>query len=205
MGSGSPLPGRSVKIYLISGEGGNPQPLLPGEHNEGAFSWSPDGNSLVFDKARSPGMRAADRELHLVDLRTLHVSRLPGSEGLHSPSWSPDGRYISAMRGDNQGLVVCDMTTRKWRELTEIKVGRPSWSRDGKYLYFDSYGNDPAVFRVRLGDRKVERLANLKGVQRAWRHHGGELPWIGLAPDDSPLLLRSAGTQEIYALEWEAP
>jgi hypothetical protein len=27
----------------------------------------------------------------------------------------------------------------------------------------------------------------------------------GLAPDDSPLLLRSAGTQHIYALDWEAP
>jgi hypothetical protein len=29
--------------------------------------------------------------------------------------------------------------------------------------------------------------------------------WLGLAPDDSPLLLRDTGTQEIYALDWEAP
>jgi len=28
---------------------------------------------------------------------------------------------------------------------------------------------------------------------------------IALAPDDSPFLLRDTGTQEIYALDWEAP
>jgi hypothetical protein len=26
-----------------------------------------------------------------------------------------------------------------------------------------------------------------------------------LAPDDSPLLLRDTGTQEIYALDWQVP
>jgi hypothetical protein len=29
--------------------------------------------------------------------------------------------------------------------------------------------------------------------------------WFGLAPDDSPLVLRDTGTQDIYALDWEAP
>jgi hypothetical protein len=26
-----------------------------------------------------------------------------------------------------------------------------------------------------------------------------------MAPDDSPLLLRDTGTQEIYALDWQVP
>jgi len=29
--------------------------------------------------------------------------------------------------------------------------------------------------------------------------------YLGLAPDDSPLLLRDTGTQEIVALDWQAP
>ena len=29
--------------------------------------------------------------------------------------------------------------------------------------------------------------------------------WMGLAPDDSPLLHRDAGTQEIYALDVQFP
>jgi hypothetical protein len=27
--------------------------------------------------------------------------------------------------------------------------------------------------------------------------------FLGLTPDDSPLLLRNLGTQDIYALDWE--
>jgi len=29
--------------------------------------------------------------------------------------------------------------------------------------------------------------------------------WFGLAPDDSPLLLRDTRSQEIYALDWQTP
>ena len=29
--------------------------------------------------------------------------------------------------------------------------------------------------------------------------------WVGLALDDAPLLVRDTGTQDIYALDWEAP
>jgi len=29
--------------------------------------------------------------------------------------------------------------------------------------------------------------------------------WVGLAPDDSPLLPPDAGTQDLYALDWDAP
>jgi hypothetical protein len=29
--------------------------------------------------------------------------------------------------------------------------------------------------------------------------------WFGLAPDDSPLLLKDTGSQEIVALDWQVP
>jgi hypothetical protein len=84
-------------------------------------------------------------------------------------------------------------------------VNSPVWSRDSQYLYFDSYpAKDAAIRRVRLSDHKLERVIDLEGFRRAesatflW-------PWMGLAPDDSPLLVRDIGTQEIYALDWEAP
>jgi hypothetical protein len=51
---------------------------------------------------------------------------------------------------------------------------------------------------VRVADRKLERLFSLKNIRLA------DI-WTGLAPDDSPLVLRDVGTQEIYALDWEAP
>ena len=54
---------------------------------------------------------------------------------------------------------------------------------------------------VRIDDGHVEVVASLKGFSRP---HGYGW-WFGLAPDDSPLVLRDVGTHEIYALDWEAP
>jgi Tol biopolymer transport system component len=134
-------------------------------------------------------------------LRTHQVSTLPDSQGLHSPRWSPDGRYIAALRAGPEALTLFDFSTRKWVELTTtVTVNWPSWSRDSKHIYFDSVGADSAFYRVRVSDRKLERLVSLKGVRRT-----SLFLWSGLAPDDSPLVLRDVGTQEIYALEWEAP
>ena len=59
----------------------------------------------------------------------------------------------------------------------------------------------PAVLRVRISDRTLEQVLDLKNS-----HMGGYFGyWLGLAPDDSPLLLRDTGNQEIYALDWEMP
>jgi hypothetical protein len=78
-----------------------------------------------------------------------------------------------------------------------------SWSRDGKFIYFDVWSaSEPAIDRVRVIDRKVERVVSLKGYRRAWGPMG---PWMGLAPDDSPLVLHDVGVQEIYALDVQLP
>ena len=43
-------------------------------------------------------------------------------------------------------------------------------------------------------------MASLKNLRLT-----GTYAWTGLAADDSPLMLRDVGTQEIYALDWQAP
>jgi Tol biopolymer transport system component/tRNA A-37 threonylcarbamoyl transferase component Bud32 len=197
--------GRPYKIYIVSVDGGAPQQLMPGERNEHDSSWSPDGNSLVFGRIPWFETGAAGAvAVHLLDLRTHQVSTLPGSEGYWSPRWSPDGRYIAAVGPASQSLVLFDFTTNKWAELLKAFVGYPNWSRDGKWVYCNLFSESPgAVIRVRISDRKVERVASMKDLQgtptgfAAW--------WSGLAPDDSPLVLRDTSVQEIYALDWEAP
>jgi hypothetical protein len=58
------------------------------------------------------------------------------------------------------------------------------------------------VFSVRIADRKLEEIESLKDAHRATGFFGS---WLGLAPDDSPLILRDAATQEIYALDVDLP
>jgi hypothetical protein len=60
-------------------------------------------------------------------------------------------------------------------------------------------GTDPAFYRLRVCDHRVEQLVSKTDLGRQAED------WFGLAPDDSLLALRDIGSQEIYALDWEAP
>ena len=80
-------------------------------------------------------------------------------------------------------------------------MGFPSWSKDGQYIQLLDLTGKTSVIRVRLKDAKLERVVDLKDFS----HAGYWGLWMGIAPDDSPLLLREAGSQDIYSLDWEEP
>ncbi len=197
-------PGKPSKIYSVVADGGAPEQLTTGERPDSAPCWSVDGNSLVFGESTASEGTAVVA-IRTLDLKTRQVSVLPGSEGLLRPGCSPDGRHISALTADSQAIMLFNGATQTWSELARAIANSPAWSHDSQYVYFDSYQTkDAAILRVRISDHRVERVSNLEGFRRAesatlaW-------PWMGLAPDDSPLLVRDVGTQEIYALDWEAP
>jgi eukaryotic-like serine/threonine-protein kinase len=192
------IPGKLESIYLVPAEGGQTVQVVKDQNNELDVGWSPDGNQLVFGLATPFGSTVP--AVYLLNLKTHERTTLPGSEGLFSPRWSPDGRYIAAITIDNASLRLYDLAAHKWVELAQFHIGYPSWSRDSKYIYFDSAGDSPAFYRVRVSDRKLEQLVSLTNIRRA-----GAYGWTGLALDDSPLLLRDVGREEIYALDWLSP
>jgi Tol biopolymer transport system component len=195
-------------IYVISADGGKPEQLLPGGSGAIDPNWSPDGNSLLFGSPLDDALKPDKLTLHILDLKTHKVATLPGSNGLFAPRWSLDGRYVAASRryGLNQMLMLYNFQTQSWSELFRGLVHFRSWSHDSRYVYFDSavVGADrPAIFRVGLSDRRLTKVADLTGFPAVL------LPrlqaWFGLAPDDSPLVLRDISTEEIYALNWQSP
>ena len=139
--------------------------------------------------------------IRILDVKTHQISTLPGSKGLFGPIWSPDGRYVLALPVDARSLVLFDFSTQKWQEIAKVTAAFPTWSKTGEYLYFLHEEDQGSVMRVRIRDRKLERVADFKNLGQTRQF----LFSFGLAPDDSPLLVRDAGTQEIYALDWEAP
>ena len=192
------ISGQPYKIYTVSRNGGVPEQLIPDDPDpQSDPSWSPDGSRIVF----AGRVNADSSAIHLLDLRSHQVSTLPDSQGYFSPRWSPDGRYIVATPGKTEGLVLFDLQTGKWTELTQTPVGFPNWSADGKYVYFLGRLKNREVLRVRISDRKVELVADLKDLPTT----GYWSASLSLTPDDSPLLLRNLGTQDVYALDWEAP
>jgi Tol biopolymer transport system component len=186
--------GKPASIYEVSASGGSPRQLMPDQSGtEADPSFSPDGSQLAFG-----GTGAGQNGIHILDLKTHQVSTLPGTDGMFSPRWSPDGRYLVALRAHEQGLMVFDFKTRQWSVLVKELAGYPAWSHDGLFVYFLHLDrNTPAVERVAVGG-KVEQVASLKGIQFT----GFYTFWFGLAPDDSPLVLKDMGTQEIVSMGW---
>ena len=195
-------PDKTGAIYTIAAQGGVPQQVLSDPTNDlFPVGWTPDGKSIVFEKSRLKGSSNLQDDLEMLDIQTGKISVLPGSENLIALALSPDGRFLAATTADRRKLMLFDFATQKWTELVKADIGSGNWTRDGKYLYFDSgSGLDPAISRLRIADRKLERVTGLKDFRRV---EFSVYPWSGLTPDGAPLLLRDVGTQEVYALDFE--
>ena len=103
--------------------------------------------------------------------------------------------------------MLFDSSTKEWTAMG-AQGSHTSWSHDGKFLYFKQKENSEQhigerIARIRISDLKVETVAEVKNVGRLTT--GTITDWLGLAPDDSPLLARDISSQEIYALEMQWP
>ncbi len=188
---------RPWRIALLSSSGGSPEPLerAPNGETEGDPTWAPDGRSIVFGKSHGDSIA-----IYRLDLETSKVSPIPDSDGLFSPRLSPDGRYISALTNGATKLMLFDASTNHWSDLAEGEaVSFNEWSHDGKYVYMrENRGGGAELVRVRIKDRVLEDVLSFKDFPASADDFAG---WVGLTPDDAPLLMRDRSLQEIYALD----
>ena len=190
-----------MRAAIIPAHGGDIR-YLTGEGVRACFtSWSPDGKSIMFgacpfnpaDKDPvSPGIR-------IIDIATREVSTLPGSKGLQWPRWSPDGRYVLALANNNTKMLLLDRQTGVWRDWVNQPVTWPIWSRRQPAAFFVKLtGGDSSVMRIGVNDKQPAPVASLNSIRRTGE--GGF--WLGLTADDEPMVLRDAGTQEIFSLQF---
>ena len=190
------------KIGLIARDGGQIDYPIPHDHDQGVPTWSQDGSRLVFgDVPTLFGQDDGTHTIHIFDLTTKQTSDLAGSKGLWSSRWSPDGRYIAALKIKSQDLTLFDWSSKRWRDLGAGPVNNLTWSSDSRYVYYDTppVAADAAIYRVRVAAGHLERAASLGGLRRtaAW--------WSGLDRENSPLILRDIGSEEIYSLDLNLP
>jgi Tol biopolymer transport system component len=188
-------PGTGLQIYVVPADGGAPRNL---GIEAGGVGWCGQGDSIGF--IQTPAGQSA---VHIFDLTTSKVTRVPSPDELFSGQCSPDGRYLAAVTQDGQKLKLYAFATGKWSDLTTGNVGYLQWSADSKFVYFDTgFSREQAIYRVGIAGGKAEQVADLKDFRRvveAW------VSWMGLTPDGSPLLMRDAGSQEVYALDFDQP
>ncbi len=193
-------PNTPSRIYVLPFDNGTVRQVTHGEagpSGDAFFCWSPDGKSLLFGSRSEP--LEGETRLHTLDLKTGAVSIMAGTEGMFFPRWSPDGHIIASLAGPESKVIIYDVATRKQTAVPHTRNSWPNWSRDGQSLFFQSAEPEQSWWRFRLADRKLERVGPLKNVPTAGDH------WFAPGLHNSIITSRNTGTDEIYALDWEAP
>ena len=165
--------------YIVSSEGGTIHRMLPRDGGPQTDpDWSPDGKKIVY--STSPlGGRDPTSEVRVLDMPTGQITTLPGSQGKFAPHWSPDGQYISASSFDQLSINLFDLATQQWTVLHKGIIAFPTWSADSHFIYYQSYVDDPGVFRVRVANGDVERVLSMMNVHTPARSAPG---WASTQP-----------------------
>jgi Tol biopolymer transport system component len=197
-------PGKPWSLFMMPAQGGPAEQLTSGGVSDLDPTWSPDGKSLAFGQIRSENGQMI-YSLKILDVASRTQTGIPGTDGMCCPRWSPDGKYLVATHDRYDDVILYDFATQKWTTIVKGMgtVGYMEWSNDSKSVMFDiSKVEVPGFYRVRLGDGKVEKVADIGEMRRYYGTFG---PWTGAAADDSPLIVRDISNEEIYSLELQLP
>ena len=95
--------------------------------------------------------------------------------------------------------MLYDFQNRQWRDSAHGIFGFNSWSHDGKSIYLVDMTGEGEIVRFDLDHSNLVKIASLKGIEQGGRG------WVGLAHDDSPLLVRDKSVTDVYRLDLQMP
>jgi DNA-binding winged helix-turn-helix (wHTH) protein/Tol biopolymer transport system component len=194
------------ETYIVSSQGGKPERVqFPPSEKAGEFdpTWSPDGKRLSYTVDSYPNV--TPNGIRILDLETHRSEALPSAPAhIHSPRWSPDGRYIFCEAEPNAGAAVFDTEEQKWMYFpSKLGWSISTWAHDSRSVYF-LLSTVPltfdGVYRISIPSGHIERVVDLTNVRLNGSPFGY---WLGLDPEDHPLIMRDVGSVEIYALPLE--
>jgi Tol biopolymer transport system component len=185
--------GEPRRAYTVPAQGGESVQISSVNHPTDILdpTWSPDGRNIAYATAGEENSPIDNVEI--LDLATHLATKVKGSEGMWSPRWSPDGRYIAAL-DSTWSVMVFDFESQKWNTLAKGFCEYPTWSRDSRSIYY--FRNTPGIPRVHVNGGEPEKAFDLPPLS----YTGAMGRWFSIDPDGMPVMLRDAGSDEIYLL-----
>jgi dipeptidyl aminopeptidase/acylaminoacyl peptidase len=195
-----------AQIWEVGIEDGDPQLLSkdcngqPGECEDGAPAYSPDGRRIAFIRGTDQGYFVAIRDLASDTVTMLEPTRSTSPDGwLAEPSWSPDGEQIvyheviydaaqDKVLDTNIFIVNADGTGLHELALPDgMPWGDADWSPDGSRIVFSSYpirefnSENASVYTVRPDGTDVQQLTStgIGNGAPTWNSDGAHIFYWG--------------------------
>jgi hypothetical protein len=180
-------------VHVISRDGGTPESFADPNANS---VWDPcwlGASTISWGNLRGEGAAVWTAELG-----SGRVAKLPGSDLMMGAKCAPDGRILAA-RAWSLGYWLYRPREGRWESLGQPSdLWYPTWGRDGVTVYGLSL-DERAIYRFRVGRPGREKVTDLGSVQPAAPWFDA---WMGLDPDDAPLVLRSSGLTDLFVLDY---
>ncbi len=147
------LTSRRRHLYVVDAASGQATLLTPGDHDEGAPAWSPDGKLVAYVTKRGADPdRTLNFDIYVIEPRAgaseRQLTTWPGADldpdWDAKPAWSPDSKRIAYLRAAEDKwiyyspfqLAVVEVASGK--ETLPAPIDRwfykPRWSQDGRSI-----------------------------------------------------------------------
>jgi TolB protein len=137
------------ELYVMDADGGNLKRVTSNEDADASPSWSPDGERLVFARAKRTGRADVETSLYVMNADgsgERMLRREPRAQTpvfLAGPAWSPDGKRIAFTRirfdqTPDAAVYVMDADGGRATKIADEAV-EPDWSPDSRRIALASY------------------------------------------------------------------
>jgi DNA-binding winged helix-turn-helix (wHTH) protein/Tol biopolymer transport system component len=201
---------KSERFFIVSADGGPATDFSLGSgHNEP--KWRPDGESIVFAKwSTEDPASMAQSGIFFLDLKSSHMTKIPGSEGMVHPDSSPDGQFLSAITNFDLNpsqptrVMLFDTRTRTWSEIARGTLVNPvQWSKDSRYFYYqDILADGQPTFRYSIAASRSDRFGDFESLL-----HAGYVrcSLIDIEKDGAQVVSLKSNEVNIYRLDLDLP
>lgn len=155
-------------IYLLDVELGSVDRLTDTPEYDGAPSWSPDGQWIVYETYFEDNLELAI--LSTTDLAQPPLRLTDSTASDHSPAWSPGGRqiaFISDRSGEDE-VWIADLDRIGSERFFKVSNNNhnsesaPAWSPNGQYIAWAAAPYSTGVSGIYLWDSQTP------GIQPQW-------------------------------------
>ncbi len=149
---------QSSDIYVVSLDGRHKRCLTESKSINTRPVWSPDGKSIVYISADSPGSKDSSAGIYVIKTDGSGKKRV-SEIGAYEVAWSPDGKSLLIQSAAE--LVLASVDGSPASDLTPV-IGRPLdavFTPDGKEVMFRlNYDGTWHLYAIRLDTKKLRQI-----------------------------------------------